>query len=121
MEAILNAVDCNSRTGIRDKALLLLTYNAGARVSKIAEVRIDDLRLDGSAQVHLLGKGKKHRSCPLWPKTVAAVQAYLESRSQKGSGVEYLFLNANGAPSHALESAMLQTNTRSQPRNSVPP
>lgn len=98
MEAILNAVDCNSRTGIRDKALLLLTYNTGARVSEVAGVRIDDLRLDGSAQVHLLGKGKKHRSCPLWPETVAAVKAYLESRSQKEPGVEYLFLNANGAP-----------------------
>ncbi len=98
MKAILDAVDCNSRTGIRDKALLLLTYNTGARVSEIVAVKIDDLHLDGSAQVNLLGKGNKHRSCPLWPETVAAVQAYLESRLLKEPGIEYLFLNANGAP-----------------------
>jgi len=98
MQAIFDAVEINSRTGIRDKALLLLLYNTGARVSEIVEAKLGDLHLDGGAQIHLLGKGKKHRSCPLWPETVAAVQAYLESRSPKESGVEYLFLNANGAP-----------------------
>lgn len=98
MQAIFDAVEINSRTGIRDKALLLLLYNTGARVSEIVEAKLNDLRLSGGAQIHLLGKGKKHRSCPLWPETVAAVQAYLESRSPKESGVEYLFLNANGAP-----------------------
>jgi len=98
MQAILNAVDCNSRTGIRDKALLLLIYNTGARVSEIVDAKIDDLRLDGSAQIHLCGKGNKHRSCPLWSETVAAVRAYLESRLPRESGIEYLFLNANGAP-----------------------
>jgi len=98
MQAILDAVDINSRTGIRDMALLLLLYNTGARVSEIVGIKIADLRLVGAGQVHLLGKGKKHRACPLWPETVTALQAYLEKRSPKEPGIEYLFLNANGAP-----------------------
>jgi integrase/recombinase XerD len=98
MQAILDAVDSNSRTGIRDRALLLLLYNTGARVSEIVELKLHDLRLDGAGQVHLLGKGKKHRSCPLWPETVAALQTYMEQRSPKEPGIESLFLNANGAP-----------------------
>lgn len=98
MQAILDAVDSNSRTGIRDRALLFLLYNTGARVSEIVELKLHDLRLDGAGQVHFLGKGKKHRSCPLWPETVTALQAYLEQRSPKEPGIEYLFLNANGAP-----------------------
>lgn len=98
MQATLDAVDIDSRTGIRDRALLLLLYNTGARVSEIVELKLHDLRLDGAGQVHLLGKGKKHRTCPLWPETVAALQAYLEQRSTKEPGIEYLFLNANGAP-----------------------
>ena len=98
MQAILDAVDSNSRTGIRDRALLLLLYNTGARVSEIVELKLNDLRLDGAGQVHLLGKGKKHRNCPLWPETVAALQAYLEQRSPKESGIEHLFHNANGSP-----------------------
>ncbi len=98
MQATLDAVDIDSRTGIRDRALLLLLYNTGARVSEIVELKLHDLRLDGAGQVHLLGKGKKHRTCPLWPETVAALQAYLEQRSPKEPGIEHLFLNANGAP-----------------------
>lgn len=98
MQAIFDAVDSNSRTGIRDRALLLLLYNTGARVSEIVELKLHDLRLDGAGQVHLLGKGKKHRSCPLWPETITALQAYLEQRSPKEPGIEYLFLNVNGAP-----------------------
>ncbi len=98
MQAILDAVDSNSRTGIRDRALLLLLYNTGARVSEIVELKLHGLRLDGAGQVHLLGKGKKHRSCPLWPETVTALQTYLEQRSPKEPGIEHLFLNANGAP-----------------------
>ena len=98
MQAMLDAVDIDSRTGIRDRALLLLLYNTGARVSEIVELKISDLRLDGAGQVHFLGKGKKHRSCPLWPETVTALQAYLEQRFPKEPGIEYLFLNANGTP-----------------------
>ena len=77
MQALLNAVDLTSRTGLRDKSLLLLLYNTGARVSEIVELKIPDLRLDGSAQVKLLGKGQKYRSCPLWPETVQALHDYL--------------------------------------------
>ena len=98
MQAVLDAVNINSRTGIRDRALLLLLYNTGARVSEIVELTLPDLRLDGAGQVHLLGKGKKHRACPLWPETVTALQAYLEQRFPKEPGIEYLFLNANGDP-----------------------
>ncbi len=98
MQAILDAVDINSRTGIRDRALLLLLYNTGARVSEIVALKIPDLRLTGAGQVHLLGKGKKHRACPLWPETVTALQDYLKQRTPKESGIEQLFLNANGAP-----------------------
>jgi len=98
MQAILDAVDGNSRTGIRDRALLLLLYNTGARVSEIVELKLHDLRLDGSGQVHLLGKGKKHRTCPLWTETVTALQSYLDQRSPKKPGIEHLFLNANDVP-----------------------
>lgn len=98
MQATLDAVNIDSRTGIRDRALLLLLYNTGARVSEMVELKLSDLRLEGAGQVHLLGKGKKHRACPLWPETVTALQAYLEQRSPKEPGIEHLFLNANAAP-----------------------
>jgi integrase/recombinase XerD len=98
MQALLNAVDLDSRTGVRDKALLLLLYNTGARVSEIVELKVADLRLDGAAQVKLLGKGKKYRSCPLWPETLEALRDYLKQRTPKDPAAQQLFLNANGSP-----------------------
>lgn len=97
IQALLDAVDVNSRTGIRDRALLLLMYNTGARASEIVGLNVSDLRLDGAPQVNLLGKGKKHRSCPLWPETADALKAYLQQRVPKDPEQTQLFLNANGA------------------------
>ena len=98
MQALLNAVDLDSRTGVRDKALLLLLYNTGARVSEIVQLKVADLRLDGVAQVKLLGKGKKYRSCPLWPETLQALHDYLKQRTPKDPAAQQLFLNANSSP-----------------------
>jgi site-specific recombinase XerD len=98
IQTLLDAVDVNSRTGVRDKALLLLLYNTGARVSEVVELKGSDLRLDDAPQVRFLGKGKKHRSCPLWRETAQALQACLQERAPKDPAVEKLFLNANGRP-----------------------
>ena len=98
MQALLNAVDLNSRTGVRDNALLLLLYNTGARVSEIVELKEADLRLHGVAQIKLLEKGNKYRSCPLWDETVEALDDYLKQRTAKDPVEKKLFLNANGSP-----------------------
>jgi site-specific recombinase XerD len=64
-------------TSQRDHLLLVMLYNTGARVSEIIGVRVADVVLDGGACVHLHGKGRKQRSVPLWPTTVAEVRAWL--------------------------------------------
>lgn len=98
LQAVLDSIDINSRTGVRDRALLMLLYNTGARVSEIVHLKLDDLRLADSAQITLLGKGKKPRSCPLWPETVTALGAYLNQRRPKDVESQQVFLNANGDP-----------------------
>ena len=98
LQALMDAVDLNTRTGVRDRALLLLLYNTGARVSEIVTLGLKDLRLNGSPQVDLQGKGNKHRACPLWPETVAALKDYLRVRRPQQSATRTLFLNANGVP-----------------------
>jgi site-specific recombinase XerD len=98
MQAVLDAVDVNSRTGMRDRALLMLLYNTGARVSEIVALELEDLRLDDSAQIRLIGKGRKQRACPLWAETVTVLNSYLNQRTAKEPGTQQVFLNANGAP-----------------------
>ena len=97
-QAVLGAVDGSARIGLRDQALTLLLYNTGARVSEIVNVKTTDLRLDDAPQVQLLGKGRKQRSCPLWPETAQALRAYLQQRTPKEPGSEQLFRNAHGLP-----------------------
>lgn len=98
MQAVLDAVDIDARTGLRDRALLLLLYNTGARVSEVVTLKLENLRLDEAAQVKLHGKGNKERSCPLWPETVAALQAYIRTRRPLDSTTPTVFLNATGRP-----------------------
>ena len=98
LKAVLDSIDVNSRTGVRDHALFILLYNTGARASEIVNLKLDDLRLADTAQITLLGKGKKPRSCPLWPETVIALEAYLDQRTPKEIVTQQVFLNANGDP-----------------------
>jgi len=98
MKALLDAVDVRSRTGLRDRALLLLLYNTGARVSEIVDLELPDVRLDGVGQVKLFGKGRKTRLCPLWSETVQEVRTYLSYRQPKEPHVQQMFLDANGRP-----------------------
>jgi len=69
-------------TSQRDHLMLSLLYNTGARVSEIVGVRVVDVVLDGSACVHLHGKGRKDRSVPLWKSTAAAIRAWLHANPQ---------------------------------------
>ena len=96
LQAIFKSLDTLSIKGVRDRALLLLLYNTGARVQEIVDLTIDDLRLDASYQVKLIGKGRKQRACPLWPETVNALIKYIDLRSPQDSTNKRVFLNTNG-------------------------
>ncbi|MFN8686455.1 MAG: tyrosine-type recombinase/integrase [Acidobacteriota bacterium] len=61
--AVIAAVDTTSALGCRDRALLLILYNTGARVSEFLPLRPNELRLERPRQVRLLGKGKRERIC----------------------------------------------------------
>jgi len=68
----------SSWTSQRDHLLLVMLYNTGARVSEIIGVRVTDVVLDGAACVHLMGKGRKQRSVPLWKSTAQEIRAWLQ-------------------------------------------
>jgi len=58
----------------RDRALLMLLYNTGARVQEVADLRVQDVDLHDPLRVRLHGKGDKWRVCPLWPETAALLR-----------------------------------------------
>ena len=82
MLAVIGTPD-DSWLSQRDHVLFLLLYNTGARVSEIIGLKVGDVVLDeGSACVHLRGKGRKQRSVPLWRSTVKAVRAWLKANPE---------------------------------------
>lgn len=64
-------------TSLRDHLLFTIIYNTGARVSEVINIRVVDVVLDGSACIHLNGKGRRKRSIPLWKSTVGIIRAWL--------------------------------------------
>jgi integrase/recombinase XerD len=85
----------NTPAGARDRALLLVLYNTGARISEALAIRPEDLQLQRPRQVRLHGKGGKDRLCPLWAETAEAIRSLLHS-SPAGDGP--IFRSARGAP-----------------------
>ncbi len=96
--ALLSAPDQETILGARDKALIQLLYNTGARVQELANLIINDVRFIAPATVKLTGKGQKTRIVPLWEQTVDILTYYLSCRKKAGINSEILFINANGSP-----------------------
>ena len=94
-KAILNAPDPTTRLGIRDRAIIYMGLAGGLRVSEIVGLRNDDIRFDGRyLEVHVRGKGRRHRQIVLWKEVAEAVQAWIAVRGQ--ASVPELFVNARG-------------------------
>ncbi len=64
-------------TSQRDHLLFTIIYNTGLGV-RVINIRVVDVVLDGSACVHLNGKGRRKRSIPLWKSTVGIIRAWLQ-------------------------------------------
>lgn len=93
-KAVLDVPDPTTRQGIRDRAMLLLGFSAGLRVSEIVGLHVDNVSLKETATVLVRGKGRRERSLPLGAKETRAIRAWLAVRGQ--ASVPELFLNARG-------------------------
>ena len=83
-EQMLAVIDVATDTwvGQRDRLMLTLMFNTGARVSEIIGVRVSDVVLGPSSSIRLHGKGRKQRTLPLWKSTAQAVRAWLQLNPQ---------------------------------------
>jgi len=96
MDVVLDAPDAETWSGKRDRMLLTVMYNTGARVAEIIGVHVRDITLHPKGTLRLHGKGRKERVLPLWGSTVKAVQTWITgNRLQAG---DRLFPNARGGP-----------------------
>lgn len=94
VQAVLNAPDPRTRSGVRDRAMLHLCFAAGLRVSELVGLRLDNVTLHPAPSIMVLGKGRRERSLPLWKETARDVRAWLAIRG--AAPVPELFVNAQG-------------------------
>ena len=94
VRAILNAPNTTTRLGIRDRAMLHLCFAGGLRVSELVGLPLENLSLQRTPSIRVLGKGRKERCLPLWKETVIDIRAWLAVRGKLP--VPELFVNAEG-------------------------
>ena len=92
LQALLDAPDPRTVSGVRDHAMLRLAYNAGLRVSELVGLGTGDLKRPGLNEVHVMGKGRRERILPLWKETRYALRDWLGIRPHVAD--QHLFLNA---------------------------
>ncbi|MFB6262760.1 MAG: site-specific tyrosine recombinase XerD [Bradymonadaceae bacterium] len=103
VERLLEAPDCSTPEGERDRVMLEVLYATGLRVTELVELQLGDVDLNGG-YVEVVGKGDKQRIVPLGEKAVEALEAYLDSgrpellENQGGPGsTPYVFVTRRGS------------------------
>jgi len=84
----------------RDKALIMVMYSAGLRISEVANLKVQDLDRDFSS-AWVLGKGDKERQVFFSDEGREALAIYLTSRASRihqDKATDKLFINRNGGP-----------------------
>lgn len=102
--AILSAYDSRTSKHKRNRMMLILLYDTGARVQELADLNLSSLHLDvPNPFVTLIGKGKKSRNVPLLKKTVQHLDVYLKEFhiNEKENPLFYSYLD--GKP-HGLST-----------------
>ena len=96
-KSMTDCCDTSTAIGARDKLMLLLLYNTGARVSELLGVRHSDIiELDNVSHTYVkfYGKGRKERSVPIWRSTAVYLKKYVNTHKIQED--EYIFVNKNG-------------------------
>ena len=96
IEALLAAPDQATRTGRRDRTLLLVATQTGLRAAELIGLRCQDVVLGCGAHVRCLGKGRRERCTPLRKDAVAALRSWL--RELETGPSDPVFPNERGKP-----------------------
>ncbi len=81
----------------RDRAVLVLIYSVGLRISEALNIKSEDF-LHNSGFINIVGKGGKHRSVPIIDSVYGVIHDYLRARPYSS---QFLFVNRYGEQLHA--------------------
>lgn len=93
VKAIWAQPDISTTKGLRDRFLMILLYDSGARIEELMGIRLCDIRLGKTPTVTLRGKGRKTRVVPLLANTAEQFKTYSSvfHQNAKAYSDDYLF------------------------------
>ncbi|MBS4054772.1 MAG: site-specific integrase [Thermaerobacter sp.] len=88
--------DLSTKRGRRDLALMVILYDAGARVQELIDLKVYDVRLALPATITLTGKGNKKRNIPIMAKSRSLLEGYMTENRLRDMGRQQspLFYNS---------------------------
>lgn len=100
VQKLLNTPPTDNWLGVRDRAMLEVLYSTGMRVSELVALNLEDVDFLGEV-IHVRGKGKKERICPIGSSALQAIQHYIEYRNKRiqadpNFDTKVLFANKHG-------------------------
>jgi len=102
--AILSAYDTKTAKHRRNRMMLILLYDSGARVQELADLDMSSLHIDvENPYITLVGKGRKSRNVPLMTKTVKHLNVYMQEFHHGKAGVPLFYSKYDGKP-HRLST-----------------
>ncbi len=98
IKQLMNAPLENTKTGLRDRAVLEIFYSTGMRLSELVNLDLGHFNSEQQL-VRVLGKGNKERLIPFGQKAKEALKKYLKKRGislKTGDLNEPCFVNSKG-------------------------
>lgn len=107
IDAMIEAIDPDSKFALRNRAIIETLYGSGLRVSELSKLRISRLNLDKGYAI-IDGKGSRQRIVPLSPVSVTLLREYISGQradiTPRPGNDDFCFLSRQGG---ALNRVMI--------------
>lgn len=89
---ILSQPDTSKAIGIRDSLFMYLLYDSGCRIQEILRLKLKDFFVqNGTAELHIIGKGNKFRITPISEELIPKFERYCRHYHKSSTYDDYLF------------------------------
>ncbi|MDB2612117.1 tyrosine-type recombinase/integrase, partial [Gammaproteobacteria bacterium] len=79
MKSLIDAPDCSTFIGLRDRTMIELMYATGVRISELINLKYTNIDLNRSL-IKVMGKGGKERMIPFGDDALSWLMDYIEFR-----------------------------------------
>lgn len=78
VKAITHAPDMRTKKGLKHATILSLLYDSACRVEELINLQVKDVFISKNTKIHVLGKGRKHRTIAISEKTGKLLDYYMK-------------------------------------------